>query len=257
MDCKESQPLLNAYVDGELDLVRHVEVETHLKTCASCTRVVEDLRASRSVFRAHLPRYTASRELNLRIQNSLPDKKDPPAESLRAVIKPSRLPFLRWGGATVALAAAVCLGFFLGVNRTQINRVEEEALSAHVRSLMGNHITDVTSTDQHTVKPWFAGKLDFSPPVIDLAADDFPLLGGRLDQIDHRSAAALVYRRRQHTINLFIWPKSPNDSAAHSFQTEGYRAISWSQGGLNYLAISDVAEPDLQAFVSTYRRHTS
>jgi anti-sigma factor RsiW len=225
--------------------------------------MVENLRASRHALRAHLPRYAASAQLTARIQNSLskpdsaplaPNPRPAPVVVPFPVRRP-RSPFLRWGGAASALAAALCLGFFIGVGQTRSDQIEREAVSAHVRSLMAGHLMDVASTDQHTVKPWFAGKLDFSPPVTDLAANEFPLIGGRLDEIDQHPAAALVYKRRQHTINLFIWPGATSESSTHAYQSDGYHVVSWTQAGFHFLAISDVAKPDLETFVTLYRSH--
>jgi anti-sigma factor RsiW len=134
--------------------------------------------------------------------------------------------------------------------------VATEAFAEHVRSLQANHLMDVISTDRHTVKPWFAGKLDFSPPVVDLADIGFPLAGGRLDQIDGHTAAALVFRRRLHTINVFIWPARDAVPPPNSASESGFNAQGWTNGGLNFLAVSEIPAADLEQFVGEYKKRT-
>jgi anti-sigma factor RsiW len=129
----------------------------------------------------------------------------------------------------------------------------DDAISDHVRSLQAQHLTDVASTDQHTVKPWFAGKLDFSPPVVDLASAGFPLTGGRLEHLDGRPAAALVFHRRQHAINLFIWPAGAGVLSPRSTERDGYNATTWSHAGLNFLAVSEIPATELKQFADAFR----
>jgi anti-sigma factor RsiW len=132
----------------------------------------------------------------------------------------------------------------------------DEVFAEHVRSLQAGHLTDVVSTDRHTVKPWFAGKVDFSPPVVDLADIGFPLGGGRLDEIDGRAAAALVFHRRLHAINVFIWPAPGGTPAPRRGDRDGYSAIGWTRDGLNFLAVSEIPGADLGQFVAEFRRRT-
>jgi anti-sigma factor RsiW len=132
--------------------------------------------------------------------------------------------------------------------------VARQVLDAHLRSLQLTHLTDVASTDQHTVKPWFVGKLDFAPPVADFAAEGFPLVGGRLDAVGGRSVAALVYNRRKHVINLFVWPSEEPDAAPRSGTQHGYAWIRWRRGGMSFWAASDVAASDLDEFARLVSR---
>jgi anti-sigma factor RsiW len=159
-----------------------------------------------------------------------------------------------WGWPRVlaplaAVAVVLLIAMPLVMRTSTEDRLSQEIVSAHVRSLMASHLTDVASTDQHTVKPWFNGKVPFSPPVTDLAAQGFPLIGGRLDYVENHPVAALVYQHRKHFINLFIWPSTRGSSTAEQFRTQqGYNTIHWSQGGMDYWAASDMNRGDLKDF---------
>ncbi|SDS30426.1 zf-HC2 domain-containing protein [Opitutus sp. GAS368] len=251
MDCNQARPLIDADTDGELDLVRHLELAAHLRTCAECTRHAETARARRAALRESLPRFTAPPQLAGKIRAALQAGGMPASAGA-----PARRPSLFWpvwnvAGLAASLAFAVLVGFAWGHARARANLLVDEAVADHVRSLQAGHLMDVASTDQHTVKPWFAGKLDFAPPVTDLAAAGFPLTGGRLEHLDGRPAAALVFHRRQHAINLFIWPADP--IAARRSGASGYNTESWSQGGLNFLAVSEMPAAELAQFVAAFR----
>jgi anti-sigma factor RsiW len=167
--------------------------------------------------------------------------------------RPRLSPSWRVGALAASLVAALVLGYAWGAARTRANALFEEAVAQHVRSLQEHHLTDVASTDQHTVKPWFAGRVDFSPPVVDLAAAGFPLIGGRLDLLGGRPAAALVYGRRQHVVNLFLWPAGAAPIATRDYQSHGFNATSWSEGDLGCLAVSEIPASELAGFVATFR----
>jgi anti-sigma factor RsiW len=198
-------------------------LEQHLRSCPSC------------IVGAHARYYEAPPGLEAKIRASLPREK--------VVAMP-----WRW----MAVAASLLLMASIGWNVVLLrSHAAENVLSAHLRSLNGTHLLDVPSSDQHTVKPWFAGKLDFSPPVKDLAG--FPLLGGRLEYFEGHPAAALIYGRRAHVINLFVWPS--NATVPENAQTKnGYHLRTWSDGGMVFWAVSDVNESELADFVSAYRR---
>jgi anti-sigma factor RsiW len=252
MDCNETRPLLDADIDGELDLVRHLELEAHLRTCPDCARLAENARARHIALRESLPRFAAPSQLAEKIRAALPAA---PVEQVRETPKSAKMLFPLWQitGLAASLAFAVLAGFAWGNARARANLLVDDAIAEHVRSLQVNHLTDVTSTDQHTVKPWFAGKLDFSPPVVDLAAVGFPLTGGRLDHLAGRPAASLVFHRRQHAINLFIWPAAAMDTQRS--QRNGYNTEAWSQAGLNFLAVSDIPAAELAEFAKEFRTH--
>jgi anti-sigma factor RsiW len=155
--------------------------------------------------------------------------------------------------AVAAAVAALMLLPWAIVYRTAFRGDSEtltaDATASHVRSMMGDHLLDVPSTDQHTVKPWFNGKLDFSPAVADLAKSGFPLVGGRLDYLNNRPVAALVYRRNQHVINVYTWPSKIGDREPSAAERNGYHVLTWMGGGMNWVAVSDVNAPELRQFV--------
>jgi len=254
MNCEKIRQLLEANADGELDLVGHLELEAHLRACPECARRAEGIRARRNALRESLPRFTAPPRLRERI---LAQSR---AEAVAAAPPPRRFrtgwPLWNLAGMAASLAFALLIGFAWGQARSRANSIWEEAASAHVRSLQTGHLMDVASTDQHTVKPWFAGKIDFSPPVTDLAEAGFPLVGGRLERIDGREAAALVYHRRLHTINVFVWPAADAPLSPGRRAKNGYNAESWTHAGLNFLAVSEIPAAELDQFVGEFRKKT-
>jgi anti-sigma factor RsiW len=151
--------------------------------------------------------------------------------------------FVGWGAASLRP---------IGGLAPSTSATTNQLVDAHVRSLLPNHLLDVVSTDRHTVKPWFAGKTDIAPPVLDLTDKGFPLLGGRLDYVDGHSAAVLIYGRRLHTINVFVWRTTTAEPRDGSFEVRGHSLLHWTNGGLSYWAVSDAAQPELEAFRDAY-----
>ena len=257
MSCKLTQRFVPGYLDGELDLSHTIEMETHLQVCGECARELERLEALRAALQRGSLAYAAPEGLRERIQSSL--RAAVPAEVPERTSGWHGLQFLRpplilrWAGAFAVLALfAVAVWQLAPVMRGPANdqRLAAEVLTSHVRSLEASHLMDVASTDQHTVKPWFDGKLDFSPPVEDLASDGFPLVGGRLDYLQGRQVAALVYQRRKHFINVFVWPSAGGSSSTQTIQPQqGYNMMRWSHGGFQFWAVSDVNTQDLADFV--------
>jgi anti-sigma factor RsiW len=239
MTCDEAEILLHALIDGELDASHAREVEAHIAGCAACAAKLKAYRQMSKAIAGADVRYTAPPALRRRIEAALPQ---PRAPSRRAVLRGFAM-----GSAVSAIAAS---GLFAIVLRNDDqSRIESEVVSAHLRSLQAGHLTDVISTDQHTVKPWFNGKLDVAPPVVDLTALGFTLVGGRLDYVDARPIGAIVYRRRLHVINLFVAQTASTESRAARMQTfQGFNIRSWSEGGLNYWAVSDLAADELAEF---------
>ena len=239
MTCDEAEILLHALIDGELDAGHAREVEDHIAGCPRCAAALRDYREmSKAVANADL-RYTAPPALRRRIEAALPQAQAP---SRRAVLRGFAM-----GSAVSAIAATGLVAIVLR-NDDQA-RITSEIISAHLRSLQAGHLTDVLSTDQHTVKPWFNGKLDVAPPVIDLTALGFTLIGGRLDYVDARAIGAIVYRRRAHVINLFVAQTPGTERHAAKTETiQGFNIRRWSDRGLNYWAVSDLAADELAEF---------
>lgn len=249
MSCKEVQRLIDAYEDGELDLATSLQVEEHLRECPTCSRLHRNQQAASWLLRSGALRFQASPELRERIHASLEDAVRREARAERAA---SRVSWRMLGAMAASLAVVAIVGWLLATKvatSSANDLVAQEVISGHVRSLMASHLTDMPSSDQHTVKPWFAGKLDFSPHVADLAGDGFPLIGGRLDYLEKRPAAALVYQHRKHIINLFVWPAKGHDTAATTLSIRGYNLVQWTQSGLIYWAVSDINSRELKDFV--------
>src|SRR5438270_162015 len=221
MTCDESEILLHALIDRELDAGHVREVEAHIASCQRCAAQLAAYREmNKAVARADL-RFTAPPALRRRIEAALPQ---PQAPSRRAVLRGFAM-----GSAVSAIAATGLVAIVL--RNDEDSRIKSEIVSAHLRSLQAGHLTDVLSTDQHTVKPWFNGKLDVAPPVLDLTAQGFTLIGGRLDYVDARPVGALVYRRRLHVINLFVAQTAGTEPHAARTETfQGFNVRSWNEG---------------------------
>src|SRR5438105_12395825 len=237
MNCEEAEVLLHALIDGELDAGHAREVEDHIAGCARCAAALRDYREmSKAVAEAGV-RYKAPLELRKRIEAALPQPRQ--VASRRAVLRGFAM-----GSAVSAMAATGLVAVVL--RHDDFERIQSEVVSAHLRSLQAGHLTDVVSTDQHTVKPWFNGKLDVSPPVIDLTAQGFTLIGGRLDYVDARAIGAVVYRRRQHIINLFVAQTASIEHRPPKTQTmQGFNCRRWGERGLNFWAVSDIGGDEL------------
>jgi anti-sigma factor RsiW len=244
MNCEEAEVLLHALIDGELDAGHAREVEAHIAGCPHCAAALSDYREMSRLMASADVRYTAPPELRQRIEAALPQ---PQAQ---VVQMPSRRSVLRGFAMGSAVSAIAATGLFaIAVRNDDMERIQSEVVSAHLRSLQAGHLTDVISTDQHTVKPWFNGKLDVSPPVIDLTTQGFTLIGGRLDYVDARPIGAVVYRRRQHVINLFVAQTASTERRAAKIETvQGFNIRHWSDHGLNYWAVSDLAKDELADF---------
>jgi anti-sigma factor RsiW len=247
MNCDDVRNLLDAYLDSELDLVMSLDIERHLPGCPDCSRLLQNRRALRDALRSDALYFQAPATLEQQIRSSI----------ARRERWSDRLRKNPWLGMVAALLVGVIMT--AGVFQTQMtssryDTLAQDVLASHIRSLMVDHLADVASSDQHTVKPWFDGKLDFAPTVIDLAEQGFPLIGGRLDYVDDHAVTALVYQRQKHVINLFIWP-SQTDSGESTLTQQGYHLVNWTQGGATYWAVSDLEMGELQTFARLIENH--
>ncbi|HTK08158.1 MAG TPA: anti-sigma factor [Ktedonobacteraceae bacterium] len=249
MNCTEMQRLLHAYLDNELDVVHTIEVEQHLAQCKACSQDYQDYQALRTAISTDAPRFQAPELLQKRIRSALRKESKTPV----------RLFSRSWLSIVAALACVLLAIWGLTSLRDTFfpaNSQANQLVSSHLNSLLANHLVDVPSSDQHTVKPWFDGKLSFSPAVVDLAAQGYPLLGGRLDYINNTEVAAIVYKHRKHIINLFVWPVAQGQGSGMGTETlRGYNLIHWTQGGLNYWAVSDLDLTELQQFATLIQQH--
>lgn len=249
MTCDDTTLLLNAYLDDELDAAQSAAVVRHMHECNAC--------AARYSGYVTLHKALAQPALYRRAPDALRQRWSTPPAATIAPAPRAR----RWSlglAAAAGFAGALLLVSPLAFREARQADAREGAIvadviSGHVRSLQQQHLMDVASTDQHTVKPWFAGKLDFSPRVKDLTSEGFPLVGGRLDAIDGHAVAALVYRRRLHVINLYQWPAEAAPATQQETQRHGYTVIRWAGDGMQFAAISDVSETDLKQFVLAFR----
>jgi mycothiol system anti-sigma-R factor len=271
MNCQEIGDLMDGYLDGELDALTSRRIEQHLQQCRNCEEALQAHTALAHAIRESAPYYKAPTELRQRIQSSL--RAATRGQSGDGNVRIGQLPVSRpkaepraarveipWNW--LALAAAIVVAAIIG--STLLPRLKQpdtdqflatQLIASHVRSLMADHLMDVASSDQHTVKPWLDAKLDFAAPVADLSDQGFPLIGGRLDYLDNRPVAALVYQRRKHFINLFIWPASREESKAQQTMThQGYHLLHWADADFNYWAISDVNKDDLQNFQHLFEK---
>lgn len=251
MNCELSQELMGQLLDEELDSALRSELREHLADCHSCLEAYARLQDQKADIRENAPHYEAPAVL---------------AESVRAAVRreaaseratPKVHTAWRWAALAASVLLVVSLGWNLALVRSRTadrDILAENLLSSHVRSLIGTHLLDVPSTDQHTVKPWFNGKVDFSPDVKDLASQGFPLIGGRVDYVAGRTVAVLVYHRRQHVINLFTWPTTADGDGMSPWSRQGFNLIHWEAGGLTYWAVSDISVAELREFQALYER---
>jgi len=246
MNCDAAKPFLDSYADGELDLINHVKVEEHLGDCFNCDVYYNDLKLLKNTLAEDQSLYfRAPEDLRKRIQASVRESNAKPATN--------RFWYWRWTPVFAALAIAfitlLSVSMLLPTSNNNEDSIAKEMVSAHIRSMMVGdpHLMDVPSTDQHTVKPWFEGKLDFSPLVVDLGQQGFTLVGGRLDYVGGRAVAVIVYKRRQHVINLFTYPET-NTATGETLSKQGFNIIHWNKGGMTFWAVSDLNAGELQQF---------
>lgn len=237
----EFQAQLDAWLDDELSEAESREMESHAAECAPCRELVEARHELSAAIRVALPRRTAPAGLGQRIRQSIAQQApDSPSRRFTA---------MNWGALAASLVIVALGGWQLGLRQAQSTALADEVLRSHIRSLMPGHLTDVVSTDQHTVKPWFDGVLDYSPPVYDFSAKGFPLLGGRQEYVNERPVAALVYGRRKHFISMMVWPADRATPVASLSRThQGYHQLHWTSAAYSYWIVSDLGSGELEEF---------
>lgn len=255
MNCIESRSRMQAYLDRELDLPGTMAIDQHLAGCDACKASFDGVAALRSGIRRHAEYYAAPPALAHRIRAEIGA-----APPLAPAGMPARRPWLRFpqwlrvGAAVAAMGIASWIAALQYASPGADQLIAEQIISSHARAVLGSRLVDVASSDQHTVKPWLSSKLDFSPSAFDLTGAGFPLLGGRLDYLDNRPVATLVYRHRQHVIDLFIWPDTRSGRALQpqSSSKNGYNLLHWADGEMMYWAISDLNPAELKTFSEAY-----
>lgn len=249
MGCTQTRNYLHAQLDRELDPLTAAGIDAHLKTCAACAGVYAAQRALKSAVKKHAGYYTAPAALAARIRQDIPA-----ASGSAAKTSAPRWQWWPLAAAVTATAVITWTGAIQLETGSRDERIGEQVIAGHARSVLTNHLTEVASADQHTVKPWLSSKLDFSPPATDLTAAGFPLIGARLDYVNSRPVAALVYRHRQHVINLFIWPdaKAGTPASMQASAKQGFNLLHWNNAGMAFWAISDLNSADIRKFAETY-----
>jgi len=251
MNCNEISHLLGAYLDGELEEALCSEVKQHLDGCPDCRREADGIAGFSSFLRTNMLTYKAPSKLKAKIRASLRKESAPESDW-----------FLRFRRPLIYAAAILVLGFILTLAlRTFVPNKDQEliaqAIANHARSLMVNHLVDVPSNDQHVVRPWFTGKLDYSPPVADLAKAGYTLVGGRIDMLDKRPVAAIVYQHGNQVINVFVWPAEARKIDFDVRSDRGYNFCGWNQAGLNYFCISAGTADEIEKFEDEFRDHAN
>ena len=229
---------LNAFVDGELELTRQLEFEARLAGDAALRAEVESLRSLRDVLRERADYHAAPAALRERLRKP-------------AAAGGGWCAWFAWRPLIPAAALAGLLAWALSLTLAQgrrDERVMQEVIASHVRASLGQRGVDVASSDRHTVKPWLAARLDYSPPVADAPLPGTSFIGGRVDYVDSRPVAALVYRQRQHVIDAYVWPGAPADTASRTLSQRGFNIVHWAHGGMSFWLVSDINRDELRAF---------
>jgi anti-sigma factor RsiW len=249
MNCEEAWPSLDAFVDGELELPRQLAMETHLAGCPPCREAANRIANCSLLVRKNMPAYKAPPELKSKVL---------------AILRKEDRPGFKWfttyrrqiaSAAALIVLSCTLAWSWLALSSSKVNGLIAEAISNHCRSLMVSHLVDCASSDQHTVRPWFNGKLDYAPPVPDLSQAGYTLVGGRIDMLEQRSVAAIVYLHGKHVINLFIWPASDQKIDLDVRSERGYHFCGWNKERLNFFCISEISAADLEAFEDEVREN--
>jgi anti-sigma factor RsiW len=255
VECRDVRNLLHPFVDGELDLVRRLQIEHHLADCSECADREQGVGQLREALMVTRLRYRAPDALRSKIEKAYAQPSDPaPTSPTRPKTRKSAFLVATAAGVVLLVASTIATGVLFPRSDSE-ERLVAQVVAGHIRSLQVAHATDVASSDRHTVKPWFLGKVDFSPHVPDLLPHGYVLSGGRLDYLVDHPVAALVYRRREHLINVFTWTiaDSQDEPAVRSLHRQGFHIRHWRQSGMAYWAISDLNPQELDEFTRLFQ----
>jgi anti-sigma factor RsiW len=244
MNCNECITWLHAYLDNELDTATASQVLTHLDSCAACKARFGEMEVLHNGIRQGLPYFEAPKTLQRRVLSQIHSHAT--ARELPRTEVAKTPAWYQWFAPAFSVATLLLALQIHITTPSAEDQLADEVVSSHVRSLMGQHLNDVVSSDRHTVKPWFTGKLDFSLPVYDFTQYGYPLLGGRLDYIAQKTVAALSYRRNMHIINVFVMPTTQANAGMHSISKRGFNLVSWRQDHLAFEAVSDLSREELE-----------
>jgi mycothiol system anti-sigma-R factor len=248
MDCTQARNYMDGYLDHELDPVTAAGIEAHLQSCAACAQAYAVQTSLQAAVKKQAAYYAAPEALVARIRDKV--------NATGGAVEKKNAPRWQWFPLVAAVAATAVITWTTAIQMKTDSRDErtgEQVIAGHARAVLTNHQTEVASSDQHTVKPWLSSKLDYSPPVTDLTTAGFPLVGARLDYVDSRPVAALVYRHRQHVIDLFVWPDAKTSAAAmQASSKQGFNLLHWTHAGMTFWAISDLNPADIKTFAETY-----
>ena len=250
MDCHETKRLLDAYVDDELELTRLLDLEVHLAACSACNKAAEAAINFRYSIRMNTPLYKAPPELKAKIRVALRKESK---SGIPLISQFRRTLFYAAAGLSVCLLG---LWTWMAASHGKDRELIAQAISDHARSLLVDHVLDVASSDPHSVKPWFIGKLDYSPPVVDLTEGGYKLVGGRLDILENRQVAAIVYKHQDRFITVFVWPAANHAIDFDAQFHQGFNLCGWNQSGLNYLIVSELSPADMEKFEDQLRERT-
>jgi anti-sigma factor RsiW len=250
MDCNEVRRLLDAYVDGEIELTRQLDVEAHLAGCTACKKEAEAAIEFSHSIQMNTPVYKAPPELKAEVRAML--RKVSKSES--GWISELRRPLVY--ATAVLLVCLLCIAAWIATSQDKERVLVAQAISNHSHSLLADHLLDVAASNQHVVKAWLTGKLDYSPPVADLSEAGYKLAGGRLDMLENRPVAAIVYWHRDHVINEFVWPAGRRTIDFDVQSHQGYSMCGWNKSGFNYLIVSDLSQANMEKFEDQIRERT-
>ena len=245
--------MLNGYLDGDLDLVHRMEVERHMQACSECARRLHNGRAIGTALRSDRLYCAAPNGMERRVLAAVRAAERSPRPSVRQFLRPAI-----GIAAFASLLVVLCFAFAQSIVERREETLTQQVVCSHARSLLATHLLDIASADPHVVTSWFGSRLDDTPPLVDLTPQSYSLLGGRLDYVNDRPVSALVYRRHDHVINLFLWPTAdPTDPQMHQESRHGYRLCQWTVGGVTYWAVSDLTASELVRFAKAVQAHTS